>query len=138
MSSTPVSCQDFSSHATSPASGPTALLTPLLTGNSPPAGDSFGFVEIIPLAELRSVSLLSSLHSFHPPSFSTHLLSAPFMSDEDTKMNLCDPCRQGAHSLIGEQVHYYTVSTLISGCCDRCEKNTEESQGASWRKCYLS
>lgn len=92
MSSTPVPCQDFSSHTTSPAGGPTALLTPLLTANSPPAGESFGFVDIIPLPELRSLSLLSSLHSFLPLSLPTHLLRAIFVSDEDPKMNLHDPC----------------------------------------------
>lgn len=119
MSSTPVPCQDFSSHSTSPAGGPAALLTPLLTANSPPAGDNFGFVEIIPLPELRSLSLLSSLHSFLLPSLSAHLLSAIFVSDEDPKTNLYDLCHQGAPGPIGEQIRSYSLN-VISGCYARC------------------
>lgn len=70
---TPLPCQDFNSPTTSPASVPTApVRTLLLTGNSAllgrlPSSDSFAFAKTIPLAELRSASLLSFLHSFLPP-----------------------------------------------------------------------
>lgn len=90
MSSALVPCQDFNSLPSLSSQGaycPYSHTSPdrLTCRGTCPFSNNIGFVETTPLAKLTSASLLLSfLHSFLSPSLFAQLLSAIFVSDEDT------------------------------------------------------